>query len=93
MSLSTQVKDTKDNGVLIECKLLGDGSDENPYRPEVFDKYDGYYHFDTKYMDKIGHTCKIWVNKKKTSTTNINKIKNDVDITVIKETNNGSVIP
>ena len=91
MSVSENIKDTKQNGILVECVLLGTGADDDPYRPEVFDKYDGYYHFDTRYMDVIGKTCKIWVNKKKTAQSEIAKIKTDPKITKIKETTAGVI--
>jgi len=92
MKLGEKIKDTKQNGLYIECKLLGDGSDENPFHPEVFETYKGYYHLDSRDIDYTNKKVKIWVAKKSTPTAELNKIKNDSKITKIKETNNGSVV-
>ena len=90
--MQDKIKYTKDNGILIECKLLGDGSEENPYRPEVFDNYDGYYHLNKKDIDYTNKTVKIWVSKKKSKPATITAIKADNKLTKIKETTNGGVI-
>jgi len=86
-NLNEKIKDTKDNGILIECNIIGAGTQENPYRPEIFDKYNGYYHYDTTL--NAGNKCRIWVNKKKTKDTELSKIRNDATLTKIKETTGG----
>lgn len=90
MTVTEQIKETKDNGCFIECKLLGDGTEEDHFRPEIFDTYPTTYkHLDAKDIDYVAKTVKLWVNKKKSPPAEINKIKADVKITKIKETTNG----
>jgi len=92
MNVSEKVKDTKDNGLYVECKLLGDGSEENPYMPEIFNTYKGYYHLDTRDIDYTNKTVKVWVNKKKTTPAELTKLRNDNTITKIKETTAGAIV-
>jgi len=92
MTVKEQIKETKDNGVYIECDLIGDGSSENPFQPEVFLTYKGYYHLDTKDIDYTNKKAKVWVNKIKTKNTEINKMKADSKLTVVKETNAGVIL-
>jgi len=89
MTIAEKIKDTKDNGIYYECSLIGDGTDENPYRPEIF-KYKGYYHFDTSTIN--AGKCRIWINKNRTKSSELTKIKNDNKFTKIKETSAGAIV-
>jgi hypothetical protein len=85
MSVEEKIKDTKEHGILYRTSLLGDGTQENPYSPEIM-KEGAYFHFDTKTIDKINNTAEVWVNKKKTSKAVKDKIKADTKYEKIKET-------
>lgn len=86
MKLKDKIKETKENGVYFECELLGDGTDDNLFRPYVFEHYKAYYHFDTSEIDYTNKTCKIWVNKKRTAKQIINDMKKDSKLKKEKET-------
>lgn len=89
MTATERIKETKNDGYYIECKLEGDGTDANPYQPEVFSKFKAYYHLDTRDIDYTNKTAKVWVSKKKSPPSEITKIKADATITKIKETTGG----
>ena len=90
-NIQANIKNTKDDGIYYECELLGDGTEGNEYRPKIF-TYKGYYHLDAKDIDYTNKKVKVWVNKKKTKTTEITKIRNDGTLTKIKETTGGATV-
>lgn len=89
--ITEKIKDTKDNGIYIECDLLGDGTEDAPYKPEVFN-YKGYYHLDKKDIDYTNKKAKVWVNKKKTKANELQNIKKDSKNKIIKETEKGTTV-
>jgi len=92
MDVRARIQETKNNGLLVECKLLGDGTEGNEFRPEIFDTYNGYYHLDTRQIDYVNKKVKVWVSKIITKPAELTKIRNDATVTIIKETSNGAII-
>jgi len=83
--VTAKIQDTKNNSVYVECKLLGDGSEKNPYIPEIF-KEGGYYHLDCSDIDYLNKKVKVYVNKKLTKPQILTKIRNDIKYVTINET-------
>jgi len=90
-NIDKKIKETKNNGYYVECDLIGDGSEDNPYRPEIFN-YGGYYHLDTKDIDYTNKKVKLWVSKKETKPEVISAIKKHNKIKILKETKEGKEI-
>jgi len=80
------ISETKADGIEYECNIIGDGTDENPYRPEIFDDQ-GYYHFDVSTIS--GGKCKVWVNKKRTNAATLQSIKSNPKYKKKSETTGG----
>lgn len=89
-NIQSKIKQTKDNGILVECALVVDPVTGN-LQPEIF-KYNGYYHNDMRTWDYVNKKCLIWVNKIRSKNSEITKIRNDNKLTVKKETDKGAVL-
>jgi len=85
--IASRIKETKENGLYIECNLLGDGTPENPFRPEIFDLFpEAYTHLDTVDIDYQNKKCKVWVSKIRTAKTHLANIQKHSKLKILKET-------
>jgi hypothetical protein len=90
LNTTKRIKETKDNSVYLECDLIGDGTEENPYMPEVFKTNpNAYFHLDMKDIDYTTRKVKIYVSKINTNVSDIQNIKENTKFITIKETNLG----
>jgi len=91
MKTDDRIKQSKENGIKIRCKIIGDGSNDNPWRPKIFDEVKGYFHVDIADFNYSKKECVVWVNKKMSKLTELGKVRekhNDVndDLNIIDET-------
>jgi len=79
------VKETKRNGLHIECALNGTGTETDPYRPAVYDTHNtAFFHLDSAEIDYTIKIARVWVNKLRTDPNVLDSIK--ATYTVLEET-------
>jgi len=84
MKTSERVKQTKDKGIKVACKLE---TKNGLSIPLAFIKYPkAYFHFDTSEADYSNKICKVWISKAMTSPNIIQQIRTDPDLKKENET-------
>ncbi|MDI6860334.1 MAG: hypothetical protein QMC85_07550 [Methanocellales archaeon] len=91
MSVKEQIKETKDNCLYIEVDLIGDGTDNNPYRADL--PYNAYTHLDADTdIDYVNKKVKIYINKIKTPGEELAKIRKNAKIKILHEKTKGKLV-
>lgn len=81
------IVETMNNGIRFEVAVVGDGSIDDPFRPEVFDTHPtGYFHLER--VDESTSTAVVWLNKNRSPGAVVTDIRNaNAPLgTVLKET-------
>jgi len=93
MNIIKRILETKSNGILVEVPLIGDGTPENPYRPQL--PQGVYIHIDANIhgistIDYKNKKARVWINKKRSSEKAIKEIKEKTSkYRIIHDTENG----
>lgn len=79
MTVEEKIKETKSNGIFVEVPLIGDGSDNNAFRPQIFDEGNFYVHLDADEINYEHKKARVWINKKRTPDKDIKNLRKNID--------------
>jgi len=81
ISIKRKIEETKKNAIVLITDLVGKGTPEDPFRPKIFDLgLKMYTHVDSKDIDYVNKTAKVYVNTLKTPKPILDRIRTELEI-------------
>jgi len=81
MNVKQRIEETKKNCIILISDLIGNGSERNPFRPKFFDlRLNAYIHVDSKEIDYVNKTAKIYVNTLRTPKPVLDRIRTELEV-------------
>ena len=79
--IQKKIEETKQNCIILISDLVGNGSEENPFRPKFFDlRLNAYTHIDGREIDYVNKIAKVYVNTLRTPKPVLDRIRTELEV-------------